>query len=203
MGKICIRFCDKHLICLISSFLQNNPKTGIFNSILFYKRQNGNYPSTRKPSFIFWSTLLSVRTKTLGFRGSAECQVSQTDGILSSWPGSLPVWAFSTADSASGAGLGGASSNTSRRAESPRRSAPVAASRDPGNWYLALRIISSQPPDPQPPDRAAAPTPTGRVSAAAPPLQVPAPPPILLSLGPRLCSSLPGPGAPQPGAGAP
>ena len=118
-------------------------------------------------------------------------------------PGSFPVWAFSTADSAGGAGLGGASSNTSRRVESPRRSAHVAASRDPGNWYLALRIICSQPPDPQPLDRAAAPTPTGRVSAAAPPFQVPAPPLLLLSLGPPLRSSLSGPGAPQPGAGAP
>lgn len=137
MGKMCIRFCDKHLICIISSFLQDSPKTGIFNSICKYcllsVKQKLSFHTHKRPLFFFffWFALLSVWTRTPGFRGSAACQVSQTDGVISpcglrdlhsSRPGNPHPWAFSTEDSADGAGLGGASSETSRRAESPRRS---------------------------------------------------------------------------------
>lgn len=59
--------------------------------------------------------------------------------------------------------------------------ARAAESRDIGNWHCEPRTACSPPLDPQPPDRAAAPTPAGPVSAAAPPLWVPAPPLLPLS----------------------
>lgn len=150
---MCIRFCDKHLICIISSFLQDSPKTGIFNSICKYcllsVKQKLSFHTHKRPLFFFFSGSLSL-VFGRGPRGSGAQQRArfprQTGSSLLAvcgiftlpGPGTLIPGPSAPRTAPTGQGWAGRPQRRHGARSLPGArslAAGAATSRDPDNWY--------------------------------------------------------------------
>lgn len=127
MGKMYNRLYNKHFIFIISSFLQDSPKTvGLLTASRFTDDKTETVLSYTRTVVYFWY-VSSVFGR--GHWGSGAQQLAKSPSytesscvIVCPWFEGPRTQTVSTADSASGAqGRGVTSIDTSRRAESPRR----------------------------------------------------------------------------------
>ena len=150
MGKMCIRFCDKHLICIISSFLQNSPKTGTFNSICKYclpsVKRKLSFHTQKRPLFSGSLSLVFGREprgsgaqkrarfpRQTGSSRLAVCRIFALPG-----PGALLPAPSAPRTAPTGQGWAGRPQRRHGARSLPGArslAAGAATSRDPSNWY--------------------------------------------------------------------